>query len=215
MGRAFGYRNDRVWLWSIRLPAESGDTTWSIQCQPLPAPEVEALTALGLHADDLAERLGWSQCYAGRVGAEIATFGWVSAEDTWVGEVAATIRPDDSDIYIWDCRTAPAFRGRGFYRDLLAQVLADLSQAGLRRAWIATLDQDSPGYRGVARAGFHPVASIRYLNIGPMRRWWLRPHPDADSDEMQAARRALRLGQRPQRIASTRPRAAPAAPVPR
>lgn len=215
MGRAFGYRNDRVWLWSIRLPAESADTSWSIQCRPLPAPEVEALTALGLPPDELAERLGWSQCYAGRVGAEIATFGWVSAEDTWVGEVAATIRPGDGDIYIWDCRTAPGFRGRGFYRDLLAQVLADLSQAGLRRAWIATLDRGSAGYRGVARAGFHRVARIRYVSLGPIQRWWMRPDRDADADEIQNARRALRLGHRPERVAATRPRAAPPAPVPR
>jgi GNAT superfamily N-acetyltransferase len=215
MRRPFGFRNVRVWLWSVRLPAEPATTSWSIECRPIPVGDAGALAALGLPPDRLADRLNWSQCYVGRVGDELASSGWVSRTETWVGEVASTLRPDDGDAYIWDCQTAPAFRGRGFYRDLLTQVLADLGQAGLRRAWIATLDRDSPGYRGVARAGFGPVASIRYVSIGPFRRWWLRPHEDADPGELQAARKALRLGQRPERIASTRPLAAPPAPVPR
>lgn len=211
----FGYRNVRVWLWSMSLLAEPSPTSWSIQCRPVPAGDADALRAVGLPPDRLADRLGWSRCYVGRVGGEIATSGWVSREDTWVGEVASTLRPGDDDAYIWDCQTAPGFRGRGFYRDLLAQVLMDLGQTGLRRAWIATLDRESAGYRGVARAGFHPVVCIHYLSLGPIRRWWVRPDRDADHGEIQDARRALRLGQRPERVASTRPRGAPPAPVPR
>ena len=214
MGGVFGYANARICLWSIPLPALPAPASRSIQCRAVPDSDAGAMTIPGLSPDRLADRLGRSQCYAGRVGGEIATSGWVSREETWIGEVAATLRPGDGEAYVWDCRTSPGFRGRGFYHGLLAQIVADLGQAGLRRVWIATLDGGT-GHRAVARAGFHPVVRIRHFSLGPLQRWWVRPDGDADTGEIEVARRALRLGQRPEPVASTSRRAAPPAPAPR
>lgn len=211
-GVAFGY--SRVCLWGISLPAEPRPDV-GIACRPVDSSEADALaTVMAMPQDAVLARQTWSRCYAGQVGDEVLTSGWVSEVDTWVGEIAATIRPGEGEAYIWDCRTAPLFRRRGFYRDLLTQVMADLGRRGLGRAWIATLERTSGGYRGVKRAGFHPVLRIRYVQLGPLRWWRVRAERTGQKDEVQAARRALRLGQIPERVGTTRPSAAPPATVP-
>jgi hypothetical protein len=58
------------------------------------------------------------------------------------------------------------------------------------------------------------VVRIRYVRLGPLRHWFVSPHPKAGRNEIEDARRVLRLGQRPQRLAPTRPSEAPPAPVP-
>ena len=199
---------------SIDLPAAPAVTAPSIRCRPVETNEAGPLApALGLPLDAVTARQTWSRCYAGQVGDEVVTSGWVSEVDTGVGEIAATIRPGEGEAYIWDCRTAARFRRRGFYRDLLTQIVADLGRRGLRRVWIATLERRSGGYRGVERAGFHPVLRIRYVQLGPLRWWRVRAERSEQEDEIQAARRALRLGQLPERLDATRPSAAPPAIV--
>ncbi|SRR5712692_100457 len=215
MGRGLGFRNVRVWLWGVDLPADPALAAPSIRCRPVDSSDADALAAaMAMPQDAVLTQQTWSRCYAGWVGSDIATVGWVSEADTWVGEAAATIRPGEGEAYIWDCRTAPPFRRRGFYRDLLTQIMADLGRHGLRRAWIATLERPSGGYRGVKRAGFHPVLRIQYVQLGPLRWWRVRAARTGQKDEIPAARRALRLGQIPERVGATRPSAAPPAPVP-
>lgn len=214
------YRTMRVWLWAMNLPPEltpavSGIEAGRFQCRPVePSEAGDVAAALGLPLEIVTSRQAWSRCHAGRVGDDIATCGWVSAVDTWVGEIAGTIRPGDREAYIWDCRTVPAYRRRGLYGHLLGQISVDLARSGYRRAWIATADGKSPGYRGVARSGFRRVLRIRCLEVGPLRWWAVRPGPAADEEEIRAARRALRLGHAPERMASTKPTEAPPAPVP-
>ncbi len=214
MGRRVGFRNVRVWLWAVDLPATPALTAPSIRCRPVEASAAGPLApALGLPLEGVTARQTWSRCYAGQVGDEVVTCGWVSEIDTWVGEIASTIRPGEGEAYIWDCRTAPPFRRRGFYRDLLTQIMEDLGRRGLRRAWIATLARPSGGYRGVKRAGFHPVLLIRHVQLGPVRWWRVRAERSGQRDEIHAAHRAVRLGQIPERVGTTRRSAAPPAPV--
>ncbi len=208
MGRGIAFSYTRVCLWSITLPAGPSSVP-GIRYGPVDSSDAGALaTAMAMPQDAVLARQTWSRCYGGRVGNDIATYGWVSEVDTWVGELAATIRPGEEEAYIWDCGTAPPFRRRGFYRDLLTQIMADLGRRGLRRVWIATLERTSGGYRGVKRAGFHPVLRIRYVQLGPLWWWWERAERTGQKDEIQAARRALRLGQLPERVDATRPSAA-------
>ncbi len=208
MGRGIASSHTRVCLWGITLPAGPSSDP-GIPCGPVDSSDAGTLaTAMAMPQDAVLARQTWSRCYGGRVGNDIATYGWVSEVDTWVGELAATIRPGEEEAYIWDCGTAPPFRRRGFYRDLLTQIMADLGRRGLRRVWIATLERTSGGYRGVKRAGFHPVLRIRYVQLGPVRWWWVRAERTGQKDEIQAARRALRLGQLPERVDATRPSAA-------
>lgn len=204
----------RVCLWAFRLPARPGAGDDSATFAPVDPTEVAGLAvAMALPVDLVIARQNRSRCYAGRVGDDIASYGWVSEAETALGEIEAIIRPGDGEAYIWDCRTLPAFRGRGLYRDLLTQLVTDLSRDRLHRAWIATLQRNRAGCRGVMRAGFHPVLRIRHLRLGPMRWWWVKPDRAASDEDVQAARRAVRLGQSLERPAATRPSATPPAPV--
>lgn len=201
-----------VCLWDIGLPIGTADTGAQWPCAPVELQQAGDLADLmGTPVDEVKARMAWSRAYAGWVGDQVATVGWASQTDTWIGEIASTIRPAAGEAYIWDCRTAPAFRGRGLYRALLARILLDLSQAGVERAWIATLDQDGPGYRGVRGAGFRPVARIQYVELAGLRWWWMR-RLGADPVGWRAARRVLRRGRRRERQ-PTRPSATPPAPV--
>ncbi len=214
MGRAIAFRYTRVCLWGVTLPAGSSSAV-GIPCRWVNSSDARALAAaMAMPQTVVVDRQTWSRCFAGWVGKDIATFGWVSEVETWVGEIAATIRPGEGEAYIWDCRTAPPFRRRGFYRDLLTQIIADLGQSGRHRAWIATLERTSGGSRGVHRAGFRPVLRIRHVQLGPLRWWWARAQKTGQKDEIQAARQALRLGRVPERVGATRPSAAPPATVP-
>lgn len=207
-------RSVRVCLWGIRLPAASTSAVGDARCARVDATRADDLAALmGVPLEEVTARLVWSRCYAGWAGDHLASVGWVSEVDTWVGEVDSTIRPGPGEAYIWDCRTAPPFRGHGLYRDLLAQIILDLGRAGFHRAWIATLDLDGPGYRGVQRAAFRPVLRIRHIRLSSWRWWWVRRDGAAGRDDVRAARRALRQGRRPDRPVATRPSAAPPAPV--
>lgn len=214
MGRGLAFRYTRVCLWAMSLPAGPRPDV-GIACRPVDSTDAGALArAMAMPQDAVLARQTWSRCYAGQVGDEVLTSGWVSEVDTWVGEIAASIRPGEGEAYIWDCRTAPPFRRRGFYGDLLTQILADLGRRGLGRVWIATLERPSGGSRGVQRAGFHPVLRIRHVQLGPLRWWWARAEKTGHEDEIQAARRALRLGRVPEPVGATRPSAAPPATVP-
>ena len=156
------------------------------------APELAA--AMGFGVDEVVERLAWSRCYLGRLEGTIATYGWVSEVDTGLGEIHSTFRPPAGEAYIWHCATHPAFQGRGLYTALLRHVTRDLKAAGTRAAWIATMEENQPGGRGVQRAGFHPVLRIGSLRAGRWTTWRIRPLT-ANRDEVDGARRALRLGQ--------------------
>lgn len=159
-----------------------------------PADAAELAAAMGLSANEVAERLTWSRCYVGRVDGTIATYGWVSEVDTQLGEIHSTLRPPEGEAYVWHCATQPPFRGRGLYTGLLRYVTRDLMGVGMKAAWIATLADNEPGCRGVERAGFHPVLQIRYLRAGRWSTWRVRSLT-AIRDEVKAARQALRFGQ--------------------
>jgi ribosomal protein S18 acetylase RimI-like enzyme len=211
-GAVFGYT--RLCVWSIALPAELQLADGPSRYRPAASGEVGELAAMmGVPVATVEARQTWSRCYTGRAGGDLACYGWVSEAETPVGEVGASIRPSEGEAYVWDCHTAPALRRRGLYRDLLRQIVADLSREGFHRVWIATLERNHAGSRGVERAGFHPVLRIRYFWLGPWRWGRVRPDRHASGEEIVAARRALRSGRLPERAAPTRPSGAPPAPV--
>lgn len=204
----------RVCIWGTSLPIASGVEISAGRFAPVDLLDAEQLAAaMGVSTEEVTARMAWSRCYAGRVEDQLVTMGWVSLVDTWIGEIDTTIRPAAGEAYIWDCRTSPPFRGRGLYRDLLTQIMLDLGRTGVRRVWIATLDRDSPGYRGVQRAGFHRVLRIRHLRLGGLQWWSVHEDGKAATDEIGAARRAVRQGRPPERQVATRLSAVPPAPV--
>lgn len=154
----------------------------------------ELAVALRMSREETMSRLAWARCYAGRVEGSIATFGWVSLEETRLGEIRSTVRPGAGAAYVWHCETLPGFRGRGLYSALLRHITRELKASGSESAWIATLPENRPACRGVERAGFHAVLRVRYVQLRQWRTWRLKSLV-SDGEEIEAARRVLRLGQ--------------------
>ncbi len=150
--------------------------------------------AMGVPEAVVRSRMTGSRCYVGRVADRVAAYGWVSYDETPIEEIEATISLGQSEAYIWDCATLPEYRGQGYYTGLLRFILADLSSAGMQRAWIAHLSNNTPSRRGTQEAGFQPVLNIWYMRLLGLRHWWPRAVRGANTDMVRAARERLRFG---------------------
>ena len=130
-------------------------------------------------------------CYGAWVQSELAAFGWVSHEEEGIGELNLRIRLLPGEIYIWDCETAPRFRGKRLYSALLAYILDDLRSQLLCRAWIGADLDNLASQRGIARAGFHHVADLVIERVLPMRQVWVVGLAGVPDSIVVEARRAF------------------------
>ena len=109
---------------------------------------------------------GGRRCYVARVGGAVAAYGWVSFEEEWIGELGKRLRLAPGDAYVWDCVCLPAYRGKRLFPALLAYVARDLRTEGLRRVWIGANTESVASQKGIALAGFQPMADV-FLAPGP------------------------------------------------
>jgi ribosomal protein S18 acetylase RimI-like enzyme len=162
-------------------------------------PEVAAVLAQAMGQPDAAlvlERFAAGRrCYAARVDGRIAAYGWVSFDEEWIGEVHLRIRLEPGEAYIWDCATLPAYRRCRLYAALLVHIVKQLRAEQLRRVWIGTDMDNVASQRGIALAGFRPVADLVVERILALRRVWIRGRPGVPEHLVAAARRAV-LGDR-------------------
>jgi GNAT superfamily N-acetyltransferase len=135
------------------------------------------------------------RCYAALVREELAAYGWVSFDEEEIGEMRLRLRLAPGEAYIWDCATAPPFRRRRLYTALLAHITRELRAEGLCRVWIGADQDNVASQRGMARAGFKPVADIVVARALAMRLVWVRGRPGVPEPLVSDARRVL-LGDR-------------------
>src|SRR3989304_5586640 len=76
------------------------------------------------------------------------------------GLLTLRLRLLPGEAYIWDCVTLPAFRQNYLYSALLVFILGELRSGKLCRVWIGADLEDVASQRGIARAGFKPVADL-------------------------------------------------------
>lgn len=128
-------------------------------------------------------------CFAGMVGGEIVTYGWVTFDEEHVGELGLTIRLRAGEAYIWDCATLPVYRGQRLYPALLGYMLRSLATEGLRRIWLGTDADNIPSQKGVALVGFQPVLDAGRMEASTGNSLWIRQRPGvSDQDAMDAHR---------------------------
>ena len=144
-------------------------------------PEVAQELAQAMNLDDQAMVLQrfdkGRHCYLGRIEGILATYGWVTFDEEDIGELGLSIRLKPGEAYIWDCATLPVYRGQRLYPALLAHIVGELYDQGLRRVWIGTDTDNLPSQSGLALAGFQPIGDI-VINHGlTMRRAWMRGRP--------------------------------------
>lgn len=69
-----------------------------------------------------------------------------------------------------DSITAPGFRGRGLAGGVWTALFDELEKQGVRSVVTNVLDSNIPSTKAVLKVGFAPVASMRYVRVGPWSR---------------------------------------------
>lgn len=114
----------------------------------------------GLSREEVARRRDEGhRPYVALLGGEPAGYGWVATRRASIGELDLEIELPVGEVYLWDFATLPAFRDRGVYSSLLAEIVhREAAQA--ERFWIIYAPENVPSARGIQRAGFVPAAEL-------------------------------------------------------
>jgi RimJ/RimL family protein N-acetyltransferase len=107
-----------------------------------------------------------------RVDDRPVSFAWVTESMTFsIDELEACVTTDRPVIWIWDCVTPDAFRGRGYYTRLLR---APIARFDVERITIYCQPKNYASIRGIQKAGFAPWMSVAAT------RWRIRIQRDGD-----------------------------------
>jgi GNAT superfamily N-acetyltransferase len=131
------------------------------------------------------------RCYTAWVDGHLASYGWVSFDEEYVGEFNLRVRLLPGEAYVWDCFTLPAYRRHGLYSALLAHVLCNLEAGPVCRAWIGADADNVASQRGIARAGFRAVADMVLARVLAIRLVWVQGRPGMPEGAVAEARRAF------------------------
>jgi ribosomal protein S18 acetylase RimI-like enzyme len=91
-------------------------------------------------------------------GETIAGYGWVQYGMVRIPDLRLAFSLPKHHVYIWDCLTLPAYRGRGVFPGLLRHMLDVLSRQGIVQVWAAIAPGNVASQRAFAKAGFRLVA---------------------------------------------------------
>jgi GNAT superfamily N-acetyltransferase len=142
----------------------------------------------GLSTEEVARRRAdGHRPYMAVLDGEPAGYGWVATRAASIGELDLEIQLPAGHRYLSDFGTLPAFRGRGVYPRLLAEILRRECPPATRM-WIIFASENLPSGLGIRRAGFQPVAG---LSFGPDGMAALSPL--GDPERVQEARHLMGL----------------------
>jgi GNAT superfamily N-acetyltransferase len=156
-----------------------------------PVSAAPLVAAMALEGDRVAIRFARGcRAFARFAEGEVVSYGWLSTEREWVGELALDITLAPGEAYVWNCFTLEPHRRRGHYRAVLEGIVAVARSQGLRRLWIGSVD--IPAEKADSDAGFARVLRFDISSAGEQRTLTVTAAPGADPGLVEAAR--LRLG---------------------
>jgi ribosomal protein S18 acetylase RimI-like enzyme len=121
------------------------------------------------------------QFWTAQYGNKVVAYCWATHEPVEIGEVRCVISPRGDEIYLYDAFTFAEFRGQNLYPALLQHLLERSRLAGVRRALIFVLSDNTPSIRGVQKAGFREFQRVTYCNIFGFSRYVYRPRLQASA----------------------------------
>ena len=89
------------------------------------------------------------------------SFGWISRGRITIGELSKELVLPQGDAYFWNFRTLEAYRGKGFYPQLLQAMVRNESRISAS-IWIIAAPEDRSSFRGIIKSGFTPVGILAY-----------------------------------------------------
>lgn len=142
---------------------------------PLPGFAPETLTdpaliaqAVGIDACEVSVWLAAGhRCYAARMGAAMAGYGWSATLRAKIGELGLAFTLPEGNHYLWGFETLPAWRGKGIYPHLL-QAIPRHEAEEAARFWIGHEPDNLASAHGIVRAGFQRAGELYILPGGAM-----------------------------------------------
>jgi len=111
--------------------------------------------------DVRARRQNGHRPYVAYLHGTPVAYGWAATREASIGELNLIITLPDSDRYLWDFATLPAWQGRGLYPRLLQAILQQEAQEA-ERFWIIYAPENLPSGAGMRKAGFTPAAELSF-----------------------------------------------------
>jgi hypothetical protein len=106
-------------------------------------------------------------CYVACVDGRLAHYAWVQKTGSHpITDAGVSEQVDPREFWIYDCRTAGWARGRGIYPATLIRIVNEQFEAGCRTAWIYTSRENIASQKGIQRAGFGLLKSLKALRVG-------------------------------------------------
>lgn len=96
------------------------------------------------------------------INGKPAAFGWMARKKAGIGELNHDIILPAGNRYLWNFRTANAYRGLGIYPALLQHIIK-YEQIEADQFWIIHAPENRSSLRGILKAGFRNTGTL-YLN---------------------------------------------------
>lgn len=116
-----------------------------------------------IHASRLVEG---HAAVIGESDGTLTFIAWLAFGTLRIDELARTWQIPPRQAVLYDVRTMPEHRGRGLYPAALRWVQGALAEMHISRCWIYAERSNTASLRGIAKAGFTHVGSMRSLRIG-------------------------------------------------
>jgi len=183
-------------IWSL----DPGESTLQItprvpaafsRVEPQAASELGAAMGQAVLAEVEARLRVGRRCYVARVDGQIASYGWVSFDEEFVGELNLHLKLLPDEAYIWNCVTLPDFRRHYLYSALLTYIVGELHKDHISRVWIGADVENVASQKGIARAGFTHVADLVVTRVKTLRHIGIQRQPNVSADLVAQARRVF------------------------
>jgi len=101
------------------------------------------------------------------VGGRVVSFGWVTYQDRAIGPIQ--LAEASGRAFLYNFHTLEGYRGQRLYPILLLAMRHVLSRAKVTEFVIDVDVRNTASARGIAKAGFVPVAQVTFLTV--FARW--------------------------------------------
>lgn len=173
LGRADVRRCGTLWMAHLRAGGETRPARDDVLLRVVQPDDLDAVRQAMIAVQADHPELAAVRIHGGRLGyiavdpqtQAVLSYGWVARHGDHVDDLGFPLAMPPGEVWIYDCATVPAARGRQLYPAILRLMRADLAQQGISHAWIGTAPRNWASQRGIAHAGFHKIADADWTSV--------------------------------------------------
>ncbi|MEX1161438.1 MAG: GNAT family N-acetyltransferase [Balneolaceae bacterium] len=110
-------------------------------------------------------------CYVALINEKVAGYGWVASKELFIDSLNYNFPLEEGEFFIFACYVPKENRGQGIYPEMLREILNDGIKRGKERAYIGVSAANAGSIRGIEKAGFEQLRTVRYLQFLSMKKW--------------------------------------------